>query len=296
MEQTAPSNNNQRNLIAIIVILAMTIFAYHMLKTNAVMHTSLLFIGLPALISIAIIKFTKPTSAYGIMFKVVTLFLLISGMFLGEGFACILFAAPIFYLVGFVLVGISEFLGRNDKDNLYMLVALPVLLIMGEANQYNSSPELQTVEVTQIVDGNVTVDHFNKQNILQQELPHFFSLGFPIPTQMTGDGIELGATRQIDFESSTRGLGTVVFEVVERRPDKIVFQKKSDDTHINRWLDWDRVEITFERKKEQVTEITWRSSYYCELSPSWYFQPLEKLAVQKSTQYLIEAYFSRDDG
>ena len=269
--------------------------AYHILKSKAATHTSLLFVGLPALISIALIKFTKPTSAFGIMFKVVTLFLLISGMFMGEGIACVLMAAPIFYFVGSILVVIWEFLNRNDKDNVYMWVILPVLLIMGEANQYKSPPELQTVAVTRLVDGHVTVDDFNKQNILENELPHFFSLGFPVPTKMTGDGTALGAQRQIEFESQTRGLGALVLEVVERAPSRIVFQKKSDDTHINRWLDWDRIEVTFETNNEQVTEITWRSSYYCELSPSWYFEPLEKMAVQKSTQYLLEAYFSDND-
>ncbi len=295
MEQSSPDTNDQRNLIVSIIILALAIIAYSILKTKAITHTSLLFVGLPALISIALVKFAKPTSAYGIMFKVVTLFLLISGMFLGEGIACIIFAAPIFYLVGIVIVGISEFLKRNDKNNLYMWVALPVLLVMGEANPYKSPQDLQTIEVSQLIIGEVSFEDFNKQNILEHELPDFFSLGFPVPTSMTGYGIDIGAQRQIDFESQTRGLGTLVLEVVESTPSKIVFHKKTDDSHINRWLDWDRVEIIL-AKKGDATQITWRSSYYCKLSPSWYFQPLEKLAVRKSTQYLLGAYFINDDG
>jgi len=295
MEQQPPIDKSKRNLIAIIAVLAIAIIAYSILQTNDVTQTSFLFVGLPALLSIAIIKFTNPTSGYGVMFKVVTLFLLISGMFLGEGIACILFAAPIFYGVGVILVAIGNYLNKNDKNELYMWAVLPVLLVLGEAGDIYKNPKLQTVKVVQSYK-DASIENFNRQDVLKNEIPNFFKVAaFPTPTNMVGQGIEVGAKRQIDFHSQTKGLGALVLEVTESSPNKVVFKNKSDNSHIHRWLDWREVEVTLEKQGDK-TEVIWRSDYYCELEPSWYFEPLERLAVKKSSQYLLDAYFSSEDG
>ena len=295
MEQQPLPNNSKRNLIVIIVALAIAILFYRYLNDKNFSQTSFLFVGIPALISIVLVKFTKATSGFGIMFKVVTLFLLISGMFLGEGIACILFAAPIFYLVGAILVAISDYLNRRDKEKLYIWTIIPVLLIMGEAGDFKKVPQLQTVEVTQTYKGDISLEQLNQHNILKNKLPYFFKLGFPTPVSMKGTGIEVSAERQIDFDSQTKGIGSLVLEVTESTPNKIVFRNKSDNSHIHRWLDWREVEVTL-FKNGNNTKVTWKSDYYCELEPSWYFEPIERFAVQKSSRYLLDAYFNLDDG
>jgi hypothetical protein len=57
----------------------------------------------------------KAKTVKGGITKGLTLFLLLSGPLLGEGFICILMASPIFYLVGLLL---RPILIRTDMSNL----------------------------------------------------------------------------------------------------------------------------------------------------------------------------------
>ena len=77
-------------------------------------QTSALFIGIPALIATICVLTPKPSSATGTAVKSVTLFIGISGVFLGEGLICILMASPLFYLVA-ILIGIAR--DRADKQS-----------------------------------------------------------------------------------------------------------------------------------------------------------------------------------
>ena len=58
--------------------------------------------GLPAMAAFALL-YTRPRTAIGTINKVIAILLCLSGILFGEGLVCILFAAPIFFLVGTVI-------------------------------------------------------------------------------------------------------------------------------------------------------------------------------------------------
>src|SRR5512147_1110095 len=78
-------------------------FYYHVLVFHHLEQTSALFIGIPTLIAAICVLTAKPQSATGTALKSVTLFLCIAGALLGEGFICIIMAAPLFYLVAILI-------------------------------------------------------------------------------------------------------------------------------------------------------------------------------------------------
>ena len=79
------------NLYIIILAVAIASAVFRLINENSLEQTSLLFIGIPTLITLLVVKYAKkPKSAYGIVFLTITIFLLISGIFLGEGFICII--------------------------------------------------------------------------------------------------------------------------------------------------------------------------------------------------------------
>jgi len=76
-------------LTGIIVALAASCLAYKILVAHHLEQTSALFIGLPALLAILVVLFAKPKTATGMLCMATLTALLMSGIFLGEGFVCI---------------------------------------------------------------------------------------------------------------------------------------------------------------------------------------------------------------
>src|SRR5688500_5441628 len=86
----------QRSLFILILIVTLASVAGRVMFSRGLEQTAALFIGVPALLSMAAV-FIPAKSAMGIGFKSVTLGLLISLIFLGEGILCIIMAAPLFF-------------------------------------------------------------------------------------------------------------------------------------------------------------------------------------------------------
>src|SRR4030095_12719813 len=102
MVSSARERMARLTVVAIIVTLVVVSIAYRVLVVNHLEHTSLLFIGLPALAAIPLLH-TRPRTAIGTVNKVIAILLCLSGILFGEGLICILMAAPIFFLVGTVI-------------------------------------------------------------------------------------------------------------------------------------------------------------------------------------------------
>jgi hypothetical protein len=66
-------------------------------------RTSLMFIGIPGVLAIILVLAPTPKSATGSILRGMTLALLIIAPLLGEGYLCILFASPLFLIVGLVV-------------------------------------------------------------------------------------------------------------------------------------------------------------------------------------------------
>ncbi|MDC1395708.1 hypothetical protein N8368_04310, partial [Bacteroidia bacterium] len=72
---------------------------------------------------------------------------------------------------------------------------------------------------------------------------------FPKPIKVMCNGLTTGDTRDIQFMSNTKGLGTLSLKVISNDQDKIVFDVTKDNTHINHWLTWKRFAV----KKDKIS-------------------------------------------
>jgi hypothetical protein len=88
---------------------------YRLIVLGRLEQTAVLFVGIPTVLAILLAVVPKAKTVKGGITKGLTLFLLLSGPLLGEGFICILMASPIFYLVGLLL---RPILIRTDMSNL----------------------------------------------------------------------------------------------------------------------------------------------------------------------------------
>ncbi len=295
MSENKTSSNSNKNLLYLIVgILVISSLAFRLINYAQFEQTSILFVGLPALITILIIKYDNtPKSAYGVAFKVVTLFLLMSAILLGEGVVCVLFAAPIFYGVSALIVFVHEYLKKINSDKDYSLILIPIVLLIMQPLGIKTIPEENIVVTTVELPSSVSLLDLNKVPDFQKNYPSLFKIGFPKPLDIKGSGLHVGDQRHISFESTTKGIGVLSLEIDSATEKTISFKIDKDETHISHWLTWKKVSVNVEKQQDKSI-VTWTSVYTCDLGPQWYFNPLEKIAVKEMNKHLINSYFNEN--
>jgi hypothetical protein len=110
------------------LILALGIAAvfYRFAHAEGIDHSAALFVGLPTILAIGLALTPKAKSATGMVVKGTTIGLLLSGIVLGEGFVCILMAAPLFYAVGIAIGLVTDRARRRERGG-----RLPIYLRAG---------------------------------------------------------------------------------------------------------------------------------------------------------------------
>ena len=259
-------------------------------------QSALMFIGLPTAMAIIIAFLPRASSATGMIMKGITLFLLLLGILLIEGFICILMAAPLFYVIGFIIgILIDRTRQRNGQDKRLRVVVLPVLVLMSleGASELLSFPRAEAITVSREIAMDPVATRARLAEgpqFMLEELPPFLKLGFPAPHRIEGTGLELGDTWLIHFAGGEGKPGDLRAEVVESTDSKIRVACISDGSHISHWLDWNEAEWTLE-PITQGTRVTLTMRYHRLLDPAWYFKPIEQYGVRKAGEYFIEQTF-----
>ena len=255
-------------------------------------HTSLMFIGIPAVLAILLALLTRAKSATGGILKGITLALLITAPLMGEGYVCILMAAPLFYLIG-VSVGLAVDWERKHKNVTLSCCAL-VLLPMSLEGVVPALTfdRLQTVEATRVVDG--TTEEVEaalaRSPRVETRLPGFLAIGFPRPLEAHGEGLTVGSLRTVHFSGAEGDPpGDLVVRIAASRPGYLRTETVSDSSKLTQWIGWDSSEVTWRSVDSTHTAVTWRVSFQRQLDPAWYFVPWERFAVREVAGYMIAA-------
>ena len=291
MSQTAPPWPARRRLLALIAILFVGSLSYRLLVAKHLEQTSLLFIGLPALLAALVTLAGPAQSSLGLVMRSVTLFLLLSGILLGEGFICIVMAAPLFYLVGGIIWAIFRWVERKNSKSTYAL-ALPLLLMSLEGtHEMLSFPRENTVTQARIVKAS-SAEVASRMAATPQftdPLPTYLRLGFPRPASTTGEGLTLGSIRRIHFAGGEGKPGDATFAVVASGQDFVEFRSAGDTSHIAHWLSWHGADVRWRAIDSTHTRIEWTIRYRRLLDPSWYFHPWERYAVGLLGTYYLDS-------
>jgi hypothetical protein len=282
----------QWKLVGVILALTTAGILYHVFVAHNLEQTSALFIGLPAVLAILLALTPQATSATGVIMKAMTLALLMSGPFLGEGFICVVMAAPLFYLIG-AIIGLVTDRGRRKQRpvSLQIVVLLPLLLTSLEGTTPSLSfPRGQQVTVRKIVSGSpADVERaLTRQPLFDRTLPSFLRMKFPAPASASGEGLTLGAQRRIHFAGGEGKPGDLTLRVTRREPSSVTFTADSDTSHIAHWLTWRASRVNWHAAGEGRTQVEWTITYDRELDPAWYFAPWERYATRLVAGYLID--------
>ena len=269
-------------------------------QAGSLEHTSLVFIGIPALIAVTIVLMPRSTSVTGVILKAIPLALALSGILLGEGFVCILFAAPLFYLVGLGIGLAADWQRSAERENRINGTVIVVLLILGPSSLEGVIPGFEfgrdaTVTRTRVVAGSASDVEAALGRVprFERELPAFFKLGFPTPGVTGGEGLTIGAERRIEFVHGAHHPGSLVLRVASRTPRSVTFRPAHDDSYITHWLSWRDIDVEWRELAPGRTEVSWTLRYRRRLDPAWYFAPLERYATGLAAGYLIDTLATR---
>jgi hypothetical protein len=283
-------------VIAIVVTLVVVSIAYRALVVNHLEHTSLVFIGLPALAAITLLH-TRPRTAIGTVNKVIAILLCLSGILFGEGLICILMAAPIFFLVGTVIgFVINKLSDRRPPDDprsgnwrgVVTLVVVPLSLEgVVPSLVFEREQEVTVSRTVEATPDDVRLALASTPRF-DRELPRFFRLGFPTPMHTAGGGLRVGDERRVMFAHGQHHSGALVMRVASADSASAVFTMASDSSYITHWLSWEEASVRWAPAGAGHTRVTWTLRYRRRLDPAWYFAPLERYGVGLAAGYLIE--------
>ncbi len=269
---------------------------YRILVLGQKEQTALMFIGLPTAIAMLITFLPRSTSATGMIMKGITLFLLLLGILLIEGFICILMAAPFFYAVGFIIgIFADKARARREFNKRLRVVVLPVLVLMSLEGVTGllSFPRDETITVSKDVALSPAAAReqlARGPEFVLSALPSFLKLGFPAPRRIEGDGLEAGDRWLIHFAGGEGKPGDLTAEVVESGPNHIRVVRVSDSSHIAHWLEWQDAQWTIE-PNTNGSRVTLVMRYRRLLDPAWYFKPIERYGVRKAGEYFLAQTF-----
>jgi len=283
------ASSARRTLVAVILALTVASIAFRLLMFTGYEHTSLVFIGIPALLALALVA-VQPKSSVGTVNKTIALALCISGIAFGEAFICIVLASPIFFLIGTLVA-----LVMRRRRNMLWVVLIPPLSLEGVIPRLEM-PREEVVSVARIVqaDADAVRASLAAPMRFDERLPLFFRMGFPTPGATSGEGLAVGDPRATEFVHGGHHSGTLVLEVSASAPDRVVFSAVADDSYITHWLTWRTAEVRLREIAPGQTLVSWTLRYRRRLDPAWYFKPLERYGVGLAAEYLIETLSTPD--
>ncbi len=284
----------RRTVVGLIVALTVGCIAYRLLVVGRLEHSSLLFIGLPAILAIMTVLVAKPVSATGTICMVIVLGLCLASILFGESMGCLLFASPLFFLVGIVTGALIDH-SRNKSGGNGTALSLPILILVLGTGLEGVVPGAEfdredTVTVTRTVasDSGRVRQTLAETPRFDRPLPAFLRLRLPVPGAVSGVGLAVGSRRVVEFQSGGHHPGSLVLNVAESSPGRVRFEALSDDSYLVHWLSWRDATVTWRPTAAGDTEVTWTLRYRRRLDPAWYFGPIERLAVRLTAGYLIE--------
>ena len=293
------ANRAQWSLVGITLALTAAVVLYRLTHRMGLNQTGAFFVGLPAVLAIVVALAPRATTIKGMTFKALTLGLLLSGVVLGEGFVCIVMAAPLFYLIAMPIAGLVE--RRRERGDpagrTYLMVAVPVLLVGVEGVfDVTTLPVRNRVAATATVPaGAAEVEAaLASTPVFDEPLPAFLrQAGFPRPLWADGEGLHVGAARAVVL-SSPEGPAPLHLRVVERDPNRVVFVVDADETPIAGWLSLRRSVVTWTETGAGSTRVRWELEFDRALAPAFYFAPLERYASRLAAGYLIRTVATPD--
>jgi hypothetical protein len=301
-ERSAAATRARVTIAAIIGAVAIASLAYRLIVAHSLQQTAALFIGIPALLAIVVVFSVSPRSAIGVACKAVTVGMLVSLIFLGEGMVCIAMSAPLFYAIAVAIgVAVDRTWRHVDKAPttfacLAILAIVPMSLEgVSDATSFSRDEWVSETRVVHASPRAIERALFEPPRF-DRVLPLYLRAGFPRPISTRLERSTAGTRMVIRFRGGEMRLdgveprtGDLILDLEEMRPGSVRWRAVSDDSHMTHFLAWREARVQWETAGADSTKVTWTLRYRRGLDPAWYFGPWERYATHLAAGYLIDS-------
>lgn len=290
----------RERLTAFLIVLALGVLAagVYALTARRFDHTAALYVGLPILLALGISLLPRSTSVTSGSLKWLTILLLLAMPVLREGYICVIFAAPILYIVTALIGALVDWQLRRraSRGRIEASVLLALFVLMAFEGIHPMMTFERRADVTRERVIPASVEEVRAQLarpfVIEHPLPWFVRI-FPPPVEMTGSGLAAGDTRAFRFIyhrwvywNPREGWARFVIE----RPNEnhVRYRPVSDESFIGDYVRWQFADLKLEPVDAGHTRVTLHIAYHRMLDPAWYFGPLEHLSVGQAADVFLD--------
>lgn len=296
--------------IAYLLIIGVSSLCIHALFIGGLGQSALLYMLVPYAISLVIASvrsYEIPETTFKEYIHhivTVTLVFLATSIVLREGFVCVIFFFPIYFIfvsLAFAVQGIR--LRKAEKNNRLRSVAIPILIILMSLEGTSDMLSFErSMSVRVSKETSLSVDEI-KANLASpfdlNKNRHWILSIFPMPYHIEAGSLNTGDVHKIKtryqrwFITNTHeGQAELLIEHVG--PDTVRTKLLNDTTYFSSYLKLLGTQIEFQSLETGGTEITLQINFERKLDPAWYFQFLQKIGVSKMAEFLIDEVMIRE--
>ena len=296
--------------VLMIAIVGVTFILSRLILDSRFSHSAAFYVAIPFTVSMLISLATKPTTRKGNLgdylrhMRLATIVMLGTSAFLFEGFICVLFIMPIYYImisISFTFMWALEKSNRNRNKLNASVIPLIVAVMAVEGLSPSTSFERQnSVTQTMVIDAPIAQLKANmaRPMDLPNQRPLYLSV-FPLPVETKAGSLQAGDIHALTFvykrwfitNIDTGEFHLRIDEVGDRHVKTSVVKNTS---YFAKYLAIEGTYVAFTELSDGRTEVALTVHYDRLLDPAWYFGPLQNLAVNQSADYLIENIICRE--
>jgi hypothetical protein len=299
------------NLIFVIGFATLTIRA---ILDSQFRNSTLLYLLVPFAVSLALGLTRRPPEPgeeevrvgirYGRHLRDATAVMLASSAFLFEGFLCVLFFMPIYYLIvsmGFLFSWLADRPGRSGRDRA-MAYALPALVLLLSAEglfESTTVPRYREATSVAVVRGSIADLKANMARPIRFDAPRpWFVSIFPMPTRIEAGSLKAGDVHRLHFVYKRWFFanfheGDIAIRIDEVGPDRIRTSIIENGAYLSHYMAIEGTRVRFQPLGDGTTRVSLTVRYRRLLDPAWYFGPMQQLAAEQSAAYLIDTIIAR---
>ncbi len=276
-------------------------------------NSALLYVAVPFLVSILIFQFVPSPEGHSNFgrflyhIKIATIIFLGTSAFLFEGFICVLFFVPIYYVfvtLGYLCEEFADWLDRRKSRNTTLkssIIPICVAVLAIEGLSPSTTFERQSYiqhEIIVDMDIGTLKSNLAKPIELPKKRQWFLSI-FPLPIETEAGSLQDGDIHKLKFIYKKWFFtniheGEFHLKIDEVGSQHVKTSVVKNTSYLSKYLKVKGTDIGFEPLENGQTKISLSISYDRLLDPAWYFAPMQEYAVQQSADYFVNSVFLRE--
>lgn len=297
-------------MIGLLLIAGLASLTIQLLGRYEYDHTAMLYLAVPYGVAV-LITLIRPYGDHDTWWEryishavsALVVFLM-SSVVLFEGFICVLFFMPIYFL-GVTLAFIASWIAvsRDARRSRTYSLAIPMLVAILSVE---GTSDVTTLERHNTATA-TTVTTTSPQELLHQlatpfELPpsNNWMLGlFPMPHTIEAGSLEVGDLHRVHtryhrwFVTNTHE-GVIEVRIDTVTPERVTISFVRDTSYFSSYVRLISSDIELVSDANSLTHVSLTIRYERRLDPAWYFQPIQAYAMKMMATHLINEVLIRD--